>query len=192
MKGITKIKQFRKYLDYLEEHLNNVEKAYEFFTIWCAEGYTKEEIDWLEGDVRDHDLSKFDAEEFQAYRMKFFPTEEEKNYCEDVQNIVEENFREAWFHHYSNNAHHPEYWKKKGEKGHRFWKMMVVHMAIDLTAMSLKFGGKPSEYYANNKGRFEIPEDGETILLNTLHTFEANVTFADPKPQKSKQRLNHE
>ncbi len=52
--------------------------------------------------IREHDDSKFEEEEFEAYAQHFYGTKD---------NDFE--FEEAWKHHYLHNPHHPEYWLGK-------------------------------------------------------------------------------
>ncbi len=81
MAGQDYISKFREYLDYIEEHLNNVNKAFEEVSWACAAmPMIGDDHNWhtLRQEVRNHDLSKFGVEEFCAYRNSFYPINKEK------------------------------------------------------------------------------------------------------------------
>ena len=60
----------------------------------------------LENRVSNHDNSKTASSEYDGYRMRFHPIEEEKDFATDDN----PKFAAAWKHHYTNNDHHPEYY----------------------------------------------------------------------------------
>ena len=116
---MTKFKELvnstRKYLDYVENHYDNVQKAFSEFTrrLSSPKGYKKYDKfvwhikyydDWayavLQSIIANHDLSKLDKEEFTAYRDNFYPLSEESKQAN------KEEFDKAWEHHKENNAHH--------------------------------------------------------------------------------------
>ena len=88
--------------------------------------------------------------EFTQYRNKFFPIGEST----DQQKV---NFAVAWKHHYINNHHH---WETAIEK------IDIVHMVIDWTAMSYKFGDTAEEYYTANKDKIVL----SAYLTEFMHT----------------------
>ena len=194
MHGLLIIEQTRKYLDYLEEHLQNVEKAFLLFrkhchTHWIFEEQHQLKLEWLEADVYCHDLSKFSTQEFQYYRVKFFPTVREKTFDEGIQEEFHKAFQGAWEHHKTNNAHHPATYLKMRANNNPNWELGVIHQAIDLMAMSLKFGGEPSKYLDDHRCvQFkDVPNEAIQILYTILYTIEASYTFPEErKPQKSK------
>ena len=103
MAGQDYIDKFREYLDYTEEHLNNVNKAFEEVSQACATmPMIGDDYSWhtLQREVINHDLSKFDVEEFCAYRNSFYPVEGEK--------VDKKAFAPAWEHHKIFNHHHHE------------------------------------------------------------------------------------
>jgi len=78
---IEKIKKFREYLDYIERHYNNVQKAWELIQEKCKDFnfiYDDNLFFELDGDIKNHDLSKLSSNEFTQYRQFFFPCEGEK------------------------------------------------------------------------------------------------------------------
>ena len=140
--GHEYIRQTRAYCDYLEEHFNNIAKAFEEVTKACKQSlYLADDYNYhtLHQAVRYHDISKFSAEEFTQYRNKFFPLIDDQSYVTD--------FEQAWIHHYTNNTHH---WESATTETD------VTHMVIDWTAMSYKFGGTAQSYYEANQHKIKL------------------------------------
>lgn len=155
MIGLEYIKQIRKYCDYIETHLLNIEKAMSLVFNKCkdmdfASGDTQLNIMY---DVANHDLSKFSQEEFLQYQQNFFPVGETNK----------EGFASAWQHHKDNNPHHWENWATTDFDDPNEWKRHCVGMVIDWVAMGFYFNDTAEAYYEKNKDRIEIPE--EAIML---------------------------
>ena len=136
MEAMLYIAKTREYLDYLEEHINNIDKAYHEVATACDD--LREVSDdsvyfELNEEVRNHDVSKFSKEEFTQYRAKFFPIVSE--------GITENDFDTALEHHKDHNPHH---WEKVN--GYTD----VFHMVVDWTAMGYKFGDTAQQYYELN------------------------------------------
>lgn len=95
-----------KYTEYVENHIENVQKAYNFLKNNCPEIFKNLEIniDELDKQIKAHDKSKYSPEEFIAYADHFYGSKNN-----------DEEYKKAWEHHYSNNPHHPEYWGKENE-----------------------------------------------------------------------------
>jgi len=157
MLGHQYIKATRDYCDYIEEHLNNVYRAFHEVAKacdgmdWVGDDYT---YHTLRSEVMAHDLSKFSKEEFVPYRSNFFGTQE----------LEEDNsFTLAWEHHKENNPHHWESIRypetKEGTCGYGRTEMDLVHMIVDWTSMSYKFGGDAQSYYETNKDNIIIREE---------------------------------
>lgn len=152
---LEKIKKFREYLDYIERHYNNVQKAWKLIQEKCeGKGFVFMYDDWrwfnIDSDVMNHDLSKLSEHEFTQYRQWFFPTEEEK------ETRSKELFLKAWEHHKANNLHHWQSWTK--EKESHDSDVYVVQMIVDWVAMSYEFGDTAKEYYEKNKEEIELPQ----------------------------------
>ena len=153
MKGLEHIQRIRDYLDYLEEHIKNVQRAFNELTVKCdGTWWVGDDEAWhtLRAEVIHHDLSKFSGTEFIAYRQKFFPVA-----GEDAQDDI---FERAWENHKLENHHHHESVRNY---------LDVVHMIIDWTAMGYKFGDTAQEYYEKNKSRIKITE-GQVNLMKEI------------------------
>jgi len=91
-----------QYNKYLEQHKANVFKGFE----WMRENLpeiintSKSNVSWQL--QYNHDTSKYDPEEYDAYDAYFYGNN--RSYC------VVQNFREAWLRHIHMNPHHWQYW----------------------------------------------------------------------------------
>jgi hypothetical protein len=146
MEGLKYVYKIRDHLDYLEEHLENVRKAFNELSKKCIGlWWVEDDVLWhnIRQQVCFHDLSKFSKEEFIEYQQAFFPVGKKSQ------------IGQAWEHHKENNHHHWETLKDN---------LDVVHMIIDWTAMGYKFGDTAQEYYENNIDRIEVTADQKKIM----------------------------
>lgn len=149
MKGQDYIDQSRAYLNYLEEHLNNVARAFQEVSEACdGMAWVGDDSIWhtLRIEVEHHDLSKFSSIEFISYRAKFFPVQEMPE---------EDTFDHAWEHHKLNNTHH---WESIRYNPYTpgITERDLIHMVIDWTAMGYRFGDTAEAYYIANKNKIII------------------------------------
>ena len=172
---IQVIKKTREYLDYIEEHYNNVQEAWKILQDKCKH-FSFIYDDWkysvIEGMVKTHDVSKLDKEEFVQYRLYFFPTDGEKHEAShhgiSHKYYFGESFNKACKHHKKENQHHWENWASKKYYNPYEEYLHFVHMIIDWVAMSLKFGDTALEYYEKNKAQMELPEWADESILEIL------------------------
>ena len=146
----------KEYMSYIDEHRNNVKLAFKKLFVdrnipWMKLNITKdkliETLKNLYNDIEEHDMSKYSDEEFDAYRERFYPTNEEKEkYRSDstYSAEVDDNFEKAWQHHYQNNNHHILFWATVDPDGNIQEKrdmpfLCILHMICDWEAMSMKF-----------------------------------------------------
>lgn len=171
-----KIKKTREYLDYLEKHYDNVQKAFEEFTRrTCHKNFIKKynnfsldtklwdnyQYEGLKAMIQSHDLSKLDDEEFGAYRRNFFPlNEEEKEFNKSC-------FKTAWEHHKEFNPHHWQsrvgktFDKYSGFEGSYY----AIENAMDWIAMAYEFNEIPlNKYYLENKDKIELSNNDKYII----------------------------
>ena len=176
---------FKNY-DYIVKHKRNLLKAFNMCLtciLLCEDEKLEYSVDFkvLKDRVLTHDLDKFKPEIFYPYSKKYFDesdSEDEKYNYEssplpdhvlaaldlDSYKDLKDDFEKAWELHYFNNRHHPEYYKENGGK---MEDIDIFEMAIDFTAMSLKFGGQPYDYYQKKKPKLE-KEFGDIINYDLL------------------------
>lgn len=113
-----------EYAAYIDNHVANVKEAFQklfrnpdkpFTNFHGITGDKLNKIlDTLEMLVNSHDSTKYIDEEFEGYRAYHFPTKKESHRMEAdsfYKALVESNYNLAWFHHFTLNDHHPNFWK---------------------------------------------------------------------------------
>ena len=155
MKALETIQKTRDYLDYLEEHILNVQRAWKETQEACK-GMSfmqdKELKDWIDKEIINHDLTKLSEHEFVQYRKKFHPCEHDKNVP------YEQPFEQAWNHHLMFNDHHWQTWTNGDYLNPNEMKGHCVHMIVDWMAMGYKFDDNAKSYYEANKEKIYIPD----------------------------------
>lgn len=158
---IEEIRKTREYLDYLEEHYNNIQKAFNLLCDKCKDmRFVYDDFCYftLYEMVKKHDKSKLSEHEFVQYRKAFYPTEEEeaeeKNY----------DMSQAWEHHKINNEHHWEAWTTVKYLHPYAEELHCVHMVIDWVAMGFMFDDTAQDYYEKNKDKIKLPELYEKFI----------------------------
>ena len=144
-----------KYLDYVNNHIENVQKAWNEEVSLLEDDFIKEHKDDLAAQIAAHDASKYDEEEFDAYRANYNPINDQ----EKIDN--EANFQAAWYHHFQNNPHHWQHWiDEKGElkplTDEDAVKSAYIEMICDWQAMGYVFGDTAKQYYDQNKDIIKI------------------------------------
>lgn len=155
MYGQERIESIRKYLDYLEEHLENVRLAFDEVVKTCSEmWWVKDDVFWhtLRQAVCVHDMSKFSAEEYIPYVNAFYPD----RYVDEQQ--AKAALVTAWEHHKANNPHHHE---------SATCVLDLVHMVIDWTAMGYKFGDTAEQFYRKHAVAMNF-SDEQVDFLNEI------------------------
>jgi hypothetical protein len=126
-----------EYNDYISEHIMNVEKAFN----WLRDNLHDLFADdfWfgiVENNIKNHDQSKYDETEYNAYDKYFYG--KNKSYQ------VVEDFNYAWLLHIHKNPHHWQYWILKNDnpdEGEILMDMpdcFIVEMICDWWSFSWK------------------------------------------------------
>ena len=151
-----------EYRAYIKEHVANIHAAFlKYGKELCSLIF--ETPGALYTRVIKHDDSKYCNIEFDAYRQYFYPcSDEEPN---------EEEFNNAWKHHYRNNDHHPEYWIDDDGTIKDMPPICVAEMLLDWEAMSMKFNGSTYEYYLKEKDVKPFSENTKKLLAELITVF---------------------
>ena len=170
-----------EYFNYINTHRYNVKYAFikygdilvKSFLDDFNGGYTLL-YSILENRVSNHDNSKTSSSEYDAYRMRFHPIEEEKDFATDDN----PNFAAAWKHHYTNNDHHPEYYYIYEDDKPVDVKEMpidaIIEMALDWVAMGMNNGNsKAYDYYKKVEHDFMMHPESRKKFEKCLNIIKA-------------------
>ena len=172
MKTLELIAKTREYLDYIEEHVLNVQKAFEIANDkWKNDSIIYDDWKWheLKGLIECHDDCKLSEDEFVQYRKYFYPTDTEEHYANSTHGVpstafAQEGFDNAWEHHKANTRHH---WETMPT--HPIYRQIfLAEMVLDWIAMSMKFGGTAIEYYEKEKQKIEISSSDQSYALELM------------------------
>lgn len=142
--------QAKNYKRYVDEHIENVNKAFsEFGPVLCKA--LSVDLGRLKEMITIHDQSKYDEEEFEGYRKYFYPTS-----LEDSKDLNQYAFDLAWNHHVKNNPHHPEFWVRQDEDTGELIpedipNTFIAEMLLDWQSMGYKFGDNAYQYWNSDK-----------------------------------------
>ena len=172
--------KINEYLDYIDTHKKNVEKAWKYVKK-IDNPYIKDNLDIIEENIKNHDQSKYQDDEFEWYRKKYFPVDDEE--AEEVMDKINDIFKL----HYSRNPHHWEYWlnedgeldysKHSEDEVDNNVMIAYIEMLCDWASFGLK-QDKPRElrsWYISNKPKITLfpaeQEQLEDILEEYISQF---------------------
>lgn len=166
MDGIKKIREIKKYCDYIEEHLINVKTAWGLLQEKCKDmrfiydDFVFYSIGMM---IDEHDRSKLSSAEFIQYADWFFGDYGKEWESSDTEHEAEHKtlhdaFDSAWIHHQKNNPHHWQNWTKTAEKTPYDHECHCVCMVVDWMAMGMKFNDTAKDYYDKNKEKIDLPD----------------------------------
>lgn len=175
--------QKEKYENYIAKHQMNVIISYYLannaFKELFPEVYNNTDVvEILENNIKYHDTSKFNIEEFIPYANRFFPLEGTDPESEQVKSA----FNLAWFNHLRNNPHHPAYWTCVDDGEAKIYDMpyiYIIEMLCDWMAMSMYYNSTTYEYWNSESAqklsmtdntRAKVNEFMEWMLKNNVHT----------------------
>ena len=175
--SIEKNKKQQEYVNYIKEHVLNVQIAFNRYFIPLLEKDNiceivsdqefKEAINRASVSILDHDSSKYSDEEFDGYREKYYPTVSELA-NEDFQKQVEERSEKAWEHHYTNNWHHPKYWFDSENNIYKDMNLeAIIEMICDWTSFNIKSGNPIGvlDWYTNKANSEKASMSSKTKLI---------------------------
>lgn len=155
--SLEKNQKQEEYIDYIETHREKVLHAYlkyfaplidkELDLKSCSNEEFQLALKDAENNINDHDMSKYSDIEFEPYRLRFYPTEEEKELLKSEEESMQQqmDFEAAWEHHYKNNPHHPKYWIQMDGSINDMELKYIIEMLCDW----LSFGDDIRVWYQN-------------------------------------------
>ena len=176
------------YIDYIATHKKNVEKAWDYVKK-IDNPYIRDNLDIIEDNIKHHDESKYQDDEFEWYRKKYFPINDEEA------NEVMDKINEVFELHYSRNPHHWEYWldddkeldysKHSDEEVDNDVMIAYIEMLCDWASFGLK-QNKPREvreWYINEKPKMKLFPAEQEILEEILEEYIKNFPEKEEKDE---------
>ncbi len=178
-------KSINDYRTYLDTHIQNVQKAWKEEVSKLDDDFIKENFDELSILIRDHDLSKYGDEEFDAYRANYYPVNDEEKIANEA------NFQAAWYHHFQNNPHHWQHWiDESGEliplENENLVKKAYIEMICDWQAMGYVFGDTANQYYQSNKDTIKLYPELSDWVEGLLKQLDKNTKKTKRKKSSKK------
>lgn len=160
MQQLDTIKQVKAYIGYICQHKKDVVAAWSHLKPHViANGLlTDQELEKVDLLVIKHDGSKYNEDEFHAYRRYYYPNPKER----PDTFLLEE----AWQIHISKNPHHFE--NLRDYQGADY-KCYVIEMFCDWIAMEKIYNQSAYDYYQANKELMNLPAH-QAEFLETLMT----------------------
>ena len=179
---------FKKYDEYLENHIKNVQRGYEWLKEFLPDvlseyNYIEEKSYYGELDeiIKNHDKSKYtskaaDAERYYDLTCEYVPYADYFYGTRDKE--VDEKFNLAWLSHIHNNPHHWQHWLlQNDEDGLNIIDMpyvFIVEMILDWWAFSWMKGNlwEIFKWYEEHKEGILISDKTRKTVEDILNKME--------------------
>ena len=164
---IKKHQKRKEYRKYIYKHKQNILRAFYEMTQckdleWIIKDPAILEPLWIR--ALEHDDSKYDIEEFEAYRKHYFPINKK-----EFENNEQE-YLKAWEHHKKCNDHH---WQSrinwKDEDFNIKTELACLENLMDWLAVGYEFGNRPVDYYEKNKDNINLPKLQKDFLEKCIY-----------------------
>lgn len=159
----------KAYDEYLEDHIENVKKAFNWMIDQGVLDFldlNDDEIEKYSKVIYNHDNTKYWADEYEAYDRYFYPDEYEDN-PSFLQRVEE--YQRAWLEHMHRNPHHWQHWVLINDNG--FFTVLpmpevyVIEMICDWWSFSWKKGNLYEIFDWIDENSPHILLDNETTRL---------------------------
>lgn len=159
----------KPYDEYLEDHIENVKKAFNWMIDQGVLDFldlNDDEIEKYSKVIYNHDNTKYWADEYEAYDRYFYPDEYEDN-PPFLQRVEE--YQRAWLEHMHRNPHHWQHWVLINDNG--FFTVLpmpevyVIEMICDWWSFSWKKGNLYEIFDWIDENSPHILLDNETTRL---------------------------
>ena len=177
------------YIDYIATHKANTEKAWDVIKT-IDNPYIQNNLEVLDNNVKNHDQSKYDDEEFEWYRKKYYPVDD------DEANEVMDKIQDIFWLHYSKNPHHWEYWldenkeldytKHSDEEIDNNVMIAYIEMLCDWASFGLK-KDDPREvrsWYISEKPKMTLFPAEQEVLEDILEEYISKFPEEEDKDEE--------
>ena len=113
-----------------------------------------------------HDNSKYESEEFNAYRKNYFPVNTEEK------ELNKEDFEKAWKHHYESNRHHWQCRQFDNCKDNKLSKEQILDCLeniCDWMAVGYDKGNRPYQFYETIKDKIKLPKAEQDFMKKVIY-----------------------
>lgn len=165
-----------EYTTYLDEHISNVSRAYEWL-----KGNLPGLLENVNSDrqIYDHDNSKFSSEEYEAYDEYFYGRVKTPQ--------VKSDFQYAWLHHIHDNPHHWQYWILHNDEPGEGMVVLdmpyqyIIEMICDWWAFSWKKGDLTEifSWYDKHKSYMKLSKKTRDTVENILKSIKEKLEEDD-------------
>ena len=164
---IKKIKE-KEYIKYIENHKFLIEQAFDEM-VMCPD------MQWLTWEfyhvdlydrIKNHDNSKYEIEEFDAYRKNYYPVNKEEK------ELNKEDFEKAWKHHYESNRHHWQCRQFDNCKDNKLSKEQILDCLEniwDWMAVGYDKGNRPYQFYETIKDKIKLPKAEQDFMKKVIY-----------------------
>ena len=164
---IKKIKE-KEYIKYIENHKFLIEQAFDEM-VMCPD------MQWLTWEfyhvdlydrIKNHDNSKYEIEEFDAYRKNYYPVNKEEK------ELNKEDFEKAWKHHYESNRHHWQCRQFDNCKDNKLSKEQILDClenVCDWMAVGYDKGNRPYQFYETIKDKIKLPKAEQDFMKKVIY-----------------------
>jgi len=168
-----------QYENYLSNHILNVQSVWEEVLRPKLENELDEDtIELIDILIEEHDESKYDEEEWEAYMDNFYPNKDNPKPKDEVSLA----FKYAWNRHQKQNLHHPEYWVLQKDDSLEFEALDIpIEHVIPLLCDwgSFRYGnrGKPIKEgdFKSTRDWYEAQREKQIMTDNTRKLIEKYI-----------------
>ena len=154
-----------EYLDQIDSHRKRVKKAWDKFLkpFLQDEGYEDYIINEVEADILQHDMSKYQEDEFEGYCNHWYPS---PGYDDDS------DYDKAWMLHKHRNPHHWQYWVTLHDDGSTYPIDMdfksICNMLCDWSSFQFTADGGTAVDWYNKEGDSMILSDNTRDIVEDI------------------------
>ncbi len=155
-----------EYEEYLEQHISGVQKAYDMIKDNLE--LSELQLEELNNQIRQHDASKYEDEEFYPYLHHFYPSRAGAD--------NEELYDRAWNHHQKCNPHHWQYWILQKDSGEQKILDMpenyIIEMLCDWHSFSIKNPESTAyKWWIDNQDKMKMSENTIDLVNKYIEYF---------------------
>ena len=162
------------YDNYLESHISNVKKSFEWLVTNLPELFDGYDIEFIREQISRHDDSKYDTEEYFAYCEYFYG-----DYKNSKKTLNDFNY--AWLHHQHHNPHHWQHWLLREDDGKTKALEMPFNYLIEMISDHWSFSWAKNnlyeifEWYESNKHKMLLHPKTQKLYESILDSISTKL-----------------